>query len=72
MEYLLKKFHGIENLTFNNQILIFNLKYLSPLSREKRANAFLIDRGDRKEIKDNSFFKNGACVDFLAPDFQKN
>ena len=48
------------------------MKYLSPLSREKRAKAFLIDRGDRKEIKDNSFFKNGASVDFLAPDFQKN
>ena len=47
------------------------MEYLSPLSREKKAKAFLIDRGDRKEIKYNSFFKNGASVDLLAPDFQK-
>ena len=47
------------------------MKYLSPQSREKRTNTFLIDRGDRKEIKDNSFFKNGASVDLLASDFQK-
>ena len=44
MEFFKKKFHGI-----GNKIII--LKYLSPLSREKRANAFLIDRGDRKEKK---------------------
>ena len=47
-------------------------KYLSPISNKKRANAFLLDRGDIKEIKYLKFFNIGASEDLLAPDFQKN
>ena len=46
-------------------------KFLSPLSRKKKDKAPLLDRGDIKEIKYSNYFKIGASVDLLAPDFHK-
>ena len=57
----------------NAKIALFGtfIKFLSPLSKKKKAKALLLDRGDIKNIKYLNTFKNGASVDLLAPDFQK-
>ena len=47
------------------------LNFLSPVSNKKRANDSLLDRGDIEKIKYLNFFKNGASVDLLDPNFQK-